>query len=92
MKKLALLLPLFLAGCGTTTQLLTTKEQVVILPSESMYNCPTVGYFPKPETLTDLQVARLLVELQRNNKVCRNSIDSIKKYLIEAKDSIEKKS
>ena len=90
MKKLVLLMPLFLAGCGTT-RLLTTKEQVVILPSESMYNCPTVSYFPKPETLTDLQVARLLVELQRDNKVCKNSIDSIRRYLTEAKQSVEKK-
>jgi len=89
-KKSIILLALMMGGCSST-QMLTTKEQVVILPSASMYNCPTLDSFPKPDTLTDLQVALLVVQLQKNNKICKNSIESIKRYLEEAKLTVEKK-
>jgi len=90
MKKLVIVAALFLSGCQTT-QLLTTKEQVVILPSETMYNCPDAVYYPKPEKLTELQVARLLVELNKNNKICKNSIESIRRFLNESKAQLEVK-
>ena len=90
MRKLVILSALFLSGCQTT-QLLTTKEQVVILPSETMYNCPVSVYYPKPEQLTELQVARLLVELNKNNKICKNSIESIRRFLNESKAELEAK-
>lgn len=92
MKKLIPLVALVLSGCQTAdVQMLTVKEQVVITPSESMYNCPTISSLPDPKTLTDLQVAKLLFELNKNNSVCKNSITSIKKYLEEAKKTVEKK-
>jgi len=81
---------LLLSGCQTT-QLLTTKEQVVILPSENMYNCPTTTYYPKSESLTEIQVAKLMVDMNKNNKICKNSLDSIKRYLVESKASVESK-
>jgi hypothetical protein len=92
MRKVLACLPLalILSACQTT-QLLTTKEQVVILPSETMYNCPTATYYPKPETLTEIQVARIIVELNKSNKICKNSIESIRRYLEESKASIEAK-
>jgi len=94
MKKLIPFIALALTGCQTTsdTQLLTTKEQVVIVPSDSMYNCPTVSNLPDPKTLTDLQVAKLLFELNKNNSVCKNSVTSIKRYLDEAKKTVDKQS
>jgi uncharacterized lipoprotein YajG len=90
MKKLVILSALFLSGCQST-QLIKTKEQVVILPSETMYNCPETVYYPKPDKLTELQVAKLLVELNKNNKICKNSIESIRRFLNESKAELEAK-
>lgn len=90
MKKLIILSALLLSGCQTP-QILTSKEQVVILPSESMYNCPSAVYYPKPETLTELEVAKIIVELNKNNKICKNSIESIRRYLTESKAALESK-
>jgi hypothetical protein len=90
MKRSIVFLALFMGGCSST-QMLTTKEQIVILPSASMYNCPTLESFPKPDSLTDIQVAFLIVQLHKNNKICKNSIDSIKRYLEESKTTLEKK-
>jgi len=87
MKKVLLLTTLMLAGCQTVV---TTQKQLVILPSASMYNCPTVESYPDPKKLTDIEVAKLIVQLDRYNKICKNSIDSIKTYLENAKKTAEK--
>jgi len=87
MKRVLLLTTLMLAGCQTVV---TTQKQLVILPSASMYNCPTVESYPDPKKLTDIEVAKLIVQLDRYNKICKNSIDSIKTYLENAKKTAEK--
>jgi len=92
MKKL-LLLPvlIMLTACQTTgvkPDLIETKLQV-ITPDSAMYNCPFNKQLPNARTLTDIEVAKTLVELYKNNKTCKNSIDSIKKYLDNAKRTIE---
>jgi hypothetical protein len=90
MKKLLLLSTLLVSGCQTA-QVITTKEQVVIVPSSAMYNCPTVSSYPDPKTLTDVEVAKLIVQLDRYNKTCKNSIEAIRQYLESAKKTAEKK-
>lgn len=87
MKKILLLTTIMLAGCQTVV---TTQKQLVILPSTSMYNCPTVESYPDPKKLTDIEVAKLIVQLDRYNKICKNSVDSIKIYLENAKKTAEK--
>ena len=91
MKKLMYIIPaILLAGCATTPeQVLVRTEQVVIIPNESLFNCSSVHKFPKPETLTDAQVAELLVALHRNNTNCQRNINAIKKSLEEAKKTAE---
>ncbi len=94
MKLLALimLLGLGLAGCagqtpkpevGVPAVIRTTKLKVVKPPAE-YYNCPVLRQLPDPETLTDIETARMLTTLYGNNVKCRNSIDAIRRYLDEA--------
>lgn len=79
---------LFLAGCQSTQTVVTTKYQVVI-PDASMYRCEVLKNYPDYNKLTDAQVARVMVALYKNNVQCKNSIEAIRKYLEEAKKTIE---
>lgn len=89
MKRLsAICLAVLLAACASDPVVTSTRYRVV-LPEESMYSCETVSQFPNPRTLTDLQVARLLVDLHQNNVRCRNSMDAIRQFLEDAKVRIE---
>lgn len=85
MKKV-LILSLFLAGCMSSP--VTTKLQVVT-PPEQMYDCPIKDKWPNWQKLNDTDVAKTIVELYKNNKRCKASIDAIKKYLTDAKARIE---
>jgi hypothetical protein len=90
MKVTALVLSaLVLTACSTTEPTVTTVRHRVVLPEESMYACETVERFPDSRTLTDLQVARLLVELHQNNVRCRNSIETIRHFLESARVRLE---
>jgi len=81
-----------LAGCASKPpQTLIKTEQVVIIPDRSLFNCPNVRRFPNPETLTDAEVAKLLVTLHKNNTDCQKNINTIWKTLEAAKKTAEKK-
>lgn len=85
------LLALALGGCAAGVpqkEVVTlTKNQLVKVPDD-LYNCPVVKTFPASATLTDLQVAKLLVQLQRNNVTCKNSLVAVKEYLAKAAATI----
>lgn len=84
------LLFVFAACTPQEQQLMQYQYQYrVVLAPDSMYNCPVVTRWPKIKTLTDLQVARLIVQLAENNKICKSSLDSIKAYYARAKREIE---
>jgi hypothetical protein len=70
--------------------MITTTKYQVIIPDNSLYNCPTVRSFPNPNNLTDAEVARVIVELYKNNQICKNSIDAVKKFLEQSKATIER--
>ena len=90
MKKLLIIsFALALAGCNTP-QVLTSQRYQVVMPDNSMFVCPILRQYPDPSKLTDVQVARMLVELYKNNQICKNSIDTIKKFLEQSKASIER--
>jgi uncharacterized lipoprotein YajG len=91
MKKIILLLAVvLLASCNDQTQVVTTYRHMVVHPDEAMYYCPVVKEFPNWKTLTDSQVAKLVVQLHKNNLTCKSSIESIRKFLNEA-DQIVKR-
>jgi len=88
MKYITVLGLIFLTACGNETMMIRSTRNVVVTPDEGLYNCQVVDSFPESNTLTDVQVARLLVTLYQNNVQCRNSIDAIKAFLENAKKTI----
>jgi len=83
---------LALAGCASKPpQLLTKTELQVYVPDRSMFYCQNVRRFPNPETLTDAQVAKLLVELHSKNTECQKNMSALYKTLDEAKKKAQEK-
>ena len=89
MRKLFLAIPfLLLAGCQSSPMLVQTKLAVVTPPQE-MYTCPIERNYPNWQTLNDVEVAKTIVRLYKNNMICKASIEAIEKYLNDAKARIE---
>lgn len=85
-----LLLPLIgLAACGSDPVVVRSTQHQIVMPEESLFNCPTVDTLPPSRTLTDVQVARLLVQLYQNNTTCKNSITALREFLEKAKATAE---
>ena len=76
-----------LAGCQTQQVVTKTKLQVMI-PDRSLFSCPSTNY-PKSDSLTDVEVARVLVSLQRSNAECKRNMTAIKTFLENAKTQAE---
>ena len=91
MKKiLVVLFAILLTSCNDQQQILTSYKWMIIHPSESMYYCPVLKQFPNWKTLTDSQVAKTVVQLHKNNLTCKSSIESIRKFLNNADQTIKK--
>jgi len=87
---IASVLALGLAGCASKpAQVLTKTELQVYVPERTMFYCQNVRRFPNPDTLTDVQVAKLLVELHSKNTECQKNMNAVYKTLAEAKKKAE---
>lgn len=84
----AVLAGLTLSGCVTTTQVVTSPQLMVVDIPEVLYQCPVINKFPEWKTLTDRQVANLIVQLQRNNITCATSLKKIREFVKRAKATI----
>lgn len=89
MKKLAVLSVLFLAGCQSTSPMIRQTQLAVVTPPKDMYVCPIEKQFPNWQTLNDVEVAKTIVKLYKNNMICKASIEAIETYLDKAKKQIE---
>jgi hypothetical protein len=78
----------FLAACSTNDNILVSQRQVVVMPPDNMFQCDAITRFPEPTTLTDLQVARLLVQLYENNISCKNNMNAIRSFLDTARGKL----
>ena len=92
MKKLltisAIILPLFLTACQTTPTVVNNTQTIVISPPESLFNCPQLNRMslPDPTTLTNRQIADILVKLEKYNRICGINMNQIQAYIERAKD------
>lgn len=87
MKKLLLIsIMLSLASCASTDswQPTVTKYKVV-MPDRDLYSCPLYRKFPNYKTLTDVQVAKMIRDLYKNNVNCKNAITTLENFLKDAK-------
>lgn len=89
--KRVIILSLFLGGCASSPIKLIAPEYKVVSPPESLYNCPQLKNFGNSDQLTNEQVGQIILKLQKNNMTCKNSLDNIKSYVEQAKQTIEKK-
>lgn len=80
-KYLLLAFALFLAGCNDQQQVITTYKYMVVHPDEAMYQCPVLKEFPNWKTLTDAQVAKVVIQLYKNNLTCKSSLEAIKQFI-----------
>lgn len=84
---------LFLSACGgaQTTVVTRTEYRVVEIP-ESILQCVRINRtsLPNPDTLTDVQLARLIRTLWKNNETCANNMDAIREYIKKSKETIER--
>jgi uncharacterized lipoprotein YajG len=87
---------LLLAGCQTDQQAVITTQYRVVTPPSTYYSCPQnalarvgIRTVADVEKLKDSQVARLINQISKDNKVCAASLRAIKNYIDTAKDTIE---
>lgn len=87
----ALFSGLLLAGCNEEQQLVRTQLEVVDIPEKFKDMCPPMRKLPNVATLTDKQVADLIVRLWQTNQNCRMAILGIYEYQKLAKTELENK-
>lgn len=75
---------ILLTSCNEPQQIITTYKWMVVHPDEVMYQCPVLKEFPNWKTLKDSEVAKTVLILHKNNITCKNSIESIRRFLKEA--------
>ena len=89
MKYLVILSLLLLSGCGQT-MFLTKEKPIVVMPAQEMFVCPDTVVIPDVNTLTDIQVAQVILQFKSDLEVCRNKLKNLEKFLTEAKKRLEK--
>lgn len=87
----SILLASLLAGCSSIPQIITKEKLTVIEPDRSFYSCPNVAKYPNADTLTDVQVAKLLLSYERSNAECRRNMKAIQTFIEQAKARAEEK-
>ena len=80
---------MMLAGCNDNVQLIRSNVKVVEIPTRFKNMCPAIRTLPNTSTLTDKQVADLIVKLWQSNQNCRTAILGIYEYVRVAKSGLE---
>lgn len=90
--KRILIIPLLLAltACNSVGSFQpTVTKYKVVTPDAAMYDCPIFKKWPNADKLTDVDVAKLIVKLYKNNVRCKNTVDGIQKFLEKSKTTVE---
>ena len=74
-----------MAACTNESVVVRVPRHMVVMPVPELFSCDIIDSFPATETLTDIDVARIMIRLYTNNVQCRHSMDAIKEFLEKAK-------
>lgn len=72
---------LVVVGCTTSKEVIVVNKNIKVDIPEQYYNCPQLKFYPSVNTLTDVEVAKLIVALDSANKKCKASINAIRNYV-----------
>lgn len=80
-------------GACQTTEPTVVESRTFTVPEvpEALWNCPVLTAFPEVKTLTEKQVARLIVVLYRNNLTCSASLQSVRTFLDHARKTVSQR-
>lgn len=81
---------LAVSGCAHNPLSPTKTELVVARPDAIYFTCEKVS-LPDPSGLTDVQIAQLINDLVKANRICANNMSAIKQYLDAAQQVLEKR-
>lgn len=84
----AALFSLSLAGCGTNKTLVTEEKHIVVMPPEGLWDCPDVPE-PPSGTYTQAEVADYILKLYQTHQICQDSIEEVRRYLVQAQKITE---
>lgn len=84
---LLLLVVGLLAGCSNNKPTMI-EEHIVILPPENLWQCPEMPQLPDG-AYTQKEVAKFILDLYEQNRICKESIKAVREYLIRAKELAE---
>lgn len=84
---LPLLLVGFLSACSNNKTKVIEKN-VVIMPPGNLWQCPDMPKLPEGE-YSQKNVAKFILELYEQNRICKESIKAVREYLIRAKELAE---
>ena len=90
MKKICLaILVVLVAGCSSMQEkIVTVTKPVVVVPPESMFNCPDLPTIP-PAGTTDVAIADYILRLHKTGRLCKESLQDVRRFLIDAKKLAE---
>ena len=81
-----IVLALTLAGCGASKTLVVEERTKVAMPPAALWECPDVHL---PETVTQADVADYVLVLYEAHQICKNSLEEVRAWLIEAEKITE---
>jgi hypothetical protein len=82
-----IVLALTLAGCGVSKTLVVEERTKVAMPPASLWECPDVQL---PETATQADVADYVLVLYEAHQICKDSLEDVRAWLINAEKITEK--
>ena len=78
------LLAVFLVGCGNGKVLVREDKTLVVMPPESLFNCPDAPVVPEGGFQKQSEVADWVLRAYQNHQVCRQALKDVREYLEEA--------
>ena len=89
-----ILIAIFMSGCS----LMSSKQpplsihikKEVVMPSEAQFRCPELPIVTADiDNLTDTEVADYLLQLYEAGSICKDSLEGVRQFLIDAQRGID---